>query len=82
MIAEKEKFTTGSWKGYSPRENGFALFGIFSLSLLPMLQKYSLINDTIPLLPLTVWPSTERLGTTVVFDLLLITWLMVFQVLF
>ena len=64
MMAEKEKL------------NG----GVFSLSLFPMLQKYSLIEDAIALLPRIVCPSTVRLGTTVVFDFLLKTWLMVFQV--
>ena len=42
-----------------------------------MLQKYSFIDDAIAFLPLIVCPSTVRLGTTVVFDFLLITWLLI-----
>ena len=47
-----------------------------------MLHKYSFSDAALALLPLTVGPSTMRLGTTVVFDLLLRTWLMVLQVFF
>ena len=56
--------------------------GFFSLSLFPVLQKHSFIDATIALLPLTVRPSTVKLGTAIVFDLLLITWSMVFKVFF
>ena len=80
MMAEKEKRNGGVSNGYSPDKSGLAVLGIFSLSLFPMLQKYSFIDDAIALLPLIVWPSTVRLGTIVVLDFLLITWLMVFQV--
>ena len=36
VIAENEKVSGGSWKGYSPYKMGFAFSGIFSLSLFPM----------------------------------------------
>ena len=80
MMAEKEKLNGGVSKGYSQDKSGLALFGIFSLSLFPMLQKYSFIDDAIALLSLIVCPSTVSIGTIVVFDFLLMTWLMVFQV--
>ena len=71
-----EEFQTGIHQ----RRVDWLFLGIFSLSLFPMLQKYSFIDDATALLPQIVWPSTVRLGTIVVFDFLLITWLMVFQV--
>ena len=47
MMAEKEKLNGGVSNGYSPDKSGLALLGIFSLSLFPMLQKYSFIDDAI-----------------------------------
>ena len=80
MMAEKEKLNGGVSNGYSLDKSGLGFLGIFSLSLFPMLQKYSFIDDGISFLPPIVCQSTVRLGTTVVSDFLLITWLMVFQV--
>ena len=82
MMAEKEKLNGGVSNRYSPNKSGLALFGIFSLSLFPMLQKYSFIGDALALLLLIFCPSAVRLGITIVFGFLLITWLMVFQVFF
>ena len=79
MMAEKEKLNGGVSNGHSPDKSGLALFGIFSISLFPMLQKYSFIEDAIALLPLIVCPSTVMLATTVVFDFFLMTWLMVIK---
>ena len=42
------------------------------MSFIPILLKYSCIDVTIALFPLTVWPSTVRYNTTVVLDFLLI----------
>ena len=64
MMAEKKKLIGGDSNGYSPGKSGFVFLGIFSVSLFPMLQKYSFIDDVIALLPITVWSSTVRLGTT------------------
>ena len=64
MLAEKEKLIEGVSSGYSLDKNGLG----FSLSLFPMLQKYSLIDDAFALLPLIVWPSTVRPETTIVLD--------------
>ena len=67
-MAEKKKLNGGVSIAYSPNKSGLAFLGIFSLSLFPMLQKYSFIEDAISLCPLTIWPSIVRQGTTVVLD--------------
>ena len=60
MMAEKEKLNGGVSNGYSPDNSGLAFLGIFSLSLFPMMQKCSFIDDAISFLPLIVCPSTVR----------------------
>ena len=49
IMAEKEKLNGGVSIAYSPNKSGLAFLGIFSLSLFPMLQKYSFIEDAISL---------------------------------
>ena len=80
MMAEKGKRNEGVSNGYSPDKSRLAFFGIFLLDLFPTLQKYTFTDDAVDVLPLIFSPSTVRLGTTVVFDFLLRTWLVVFQV--
>ena len=64
----------------SPLRRGLGLGAIFSAKLFPTLQKKLFIVSAMDLLSVMVSSPSWRAFMFVVFDLLLITWFIVFQV--